>query len=109
MHCLTIQIHFIHLKMLLLKHMCLCIFLSLSDHGHPEPIRAPDGRARRSIALYYYTNGRPSDECLDNDCSGQGHSTLFQKPVGCEKCLDDTCRRDDTIGSPVWVSTTKIR
>jgi hypothetical protein len=50
-------------------------------------------------------NGRPSDECLDNDCSGQGHSTLFQKPVGCEKCLDDTCRKDDTIGSPVWMAT----
>jgi hypothetical protein len=26
-----------------------------SYHGHPEPLAAPDGVARRSIALYYYT------------------------------------------------------
>ncbi|KAL7514221.1 hypothetical protein ACHAXN_013248 [Cyclotella atomus] len=76
-----------------------------SYHGHPEPIQAPDGRARRSLALYYYTNGRPVDECLNNDCSGAGHSTLFQKPVGCERCLDDICRRDDTIDSPVWMAS----
>jgi hypothetical protein len=27
------------------KHICLCISLFPSDHGHPEPIQAPDGRA----------------------------------------------------------------
>ena len=29
-----------------------------SFHGHPEPIAGPDGLTRKSIALYYYTNGR---------------------------------------------------
>jgi hypothetical protein len=26
-----------------------------SLHGHPEPLRCPDGMARRSLALYYFT------------------------------------------------------
>jgi hypothetical protein len=30
-----------------------------SFHGHPDPVRAPDGRPRRSAAAYFYTNGRP--------------------------------------------------
>ena len=24
-------------------------------HGHPEPLRCPDGNSRRSLALYYFT------------------------------------------------------
>lgn len=39
-----------------------------SYHGHPHPLTAPDGRARRSIALYYYTVGRPKEECIDETC-----------------------------------------
>ena len=35
----------------------------LSWHGHPAPMALPPGRSRRSLALYYYTNGRPVDEC----------------------------------------------
>ena len=74
-----------------------------SYHGHPAPLAAPSGRARRSMALYYYTNGRPSDECLEGVCSGTGHSTLFQKPVGCEKCEEDTCKRFDELIVPNWI------
>ena len=32
-------------------------------HGHPAPLACPPNRARRSLALYYYTNGRPIGEC----------------------------------------------
>ena len=42
-----------------------------SYHGHPDPIRCPDDRFRRSLALYYYTNGRPAEEV------SSGHTTLF--------------------------------
>ena len=35
-----------------------------SYHGHPHPLTAPEGRVRRSIALYYYTVGRPKRECV---------------------------------------------
>lgn len=31
----------------------------LSYHGHPEPLRSPAGVTRKSLSLYYYTNGRP--------------------------------------------------
>jgi hypothetical protein len=33
---------------------------STSWHGHPVPVNTPDGSSRKSIALYYYTNGRPT-------------------------------------------------
>jgi len=33
-----------------------------SYHGLPDPITCPPDRSRRSIALYYYSNGRPTTE-----------------------------------------------
>lgn len=45
---------------------------STSYHGHPTPLACPPGRTRKSIATYYYSNGRPEEEVRD------GHSTLFQ-------------------------------
>jgi Rps23 Pro-64 3,4-dihydroxylase Tpa1-like proline 4-hydroxylase len=47
---------------------------STSYHGNPEPVACPDGMARRSIALYYYTNGRPDEE------RAAKHNTLYQTP-----------------------------
>ena len=44
-----------------------------SYHGHPEPLSCPDGRTRKSIATYYYTNGRPAEEDVE------AHSTTFIK------------------------------
>jgi hypothetical protein len=41
-------------------------------HGHPDPLTSPKGRYRRSIALYYYTNGRPEDE------RSESHTTIFK-------------------------------
>lgn len=32
-----------------------------SFHGHPHPMMCPEDRYRRSIALYYYSNGRPEE------------------------------------------------
>ena len=71
-----------------------------SYHGHPQPLAAPSDRSRRSLALYYYTNGRPAGECKDGNCSGS-HSTLFQTPQGCEVCDEQTCKRYDE-NKPVW-------
>lgn len=47
---------------------------SNSYHGHPDPLTCPEGRSRRSLAFYYYTNGRPSNEI---DPEKGEHSTLF--------------------------------
>lgn len=44
-----------------------------SYHGHPEPLTCPKGWSRKSIATYYYTNGRPKDETT------LAHSTTFIK------------------------------
>lgn len=33
-----------------------------SYHGHPDPLRAPEGVYRNSVALYYYTVARPAGE-----------------------------------------------
>lgn len=33
-----------------------------SWHGHPDPLTCPDNRSRKSLALYYYTNGRPENQ-----------------------------------------------
>lgn len=35
---------------------------SSSFHGHPHPLTCPENVYRRSLALYYYTNGRPEGE-----------------------------------------------
>lgn len=35
-----------------------------SYHGHPDPLTCPPDRSRRSLALYYYTNGRPAEEVI---------------------------------------------
>jgi len=53
-----------------------CVIFETTDfsyHGHPEPLTCPDGMTRKSLALYYYTNGRPDHE------KTPPHSTKFQK------------------------------
>jgi Rps23 Pro-64 3,4-dihydroxylase Tpa1-like proline 4-hydroxylase len=45
-----------------------------SYHGNPEKIAHPENISRKSIALYYYSNGRPSSEYRLGK-----HSTIFRK------------------------------
>jgi Rps23 Pro-64 3,4-dihydroxylase Tpa1-like proline 4-hydroxylase len=35
---------------------------SKSFHGHPAPLSCPPGRNRKSLATFYYSNGRPEEE-----------------------------------------------
>jgi Rps23 Pro-64 3,4-dihydroxylase Tpa1-like proline 4-hydroxylase len=52
-----------------------CVIFSTtgtSYHGMPEPLACPAGVTRRSLALYYYSNGRPPDEAEPT------HATLWQ-------------------------------
>lgn len=42
-----------------------CVIFSTtrdSFHGHPHPLNCPPEHSRKSVALYYYTNGRPENE-----------------------------------------------
>jgi Rps23 Pro-64 3,4-dihydroxylase Tpa1-like proline 4-hydroxylase len=45
-----------------------------SFHGNPNVVSCPPDRARRSLAFYYYSNGRPDAE------RSEAHSTLYQTP-----------------------------
>jgi len=42
-------------------------------HGHPDPLQCPQGMTRKSLALYYFTNGRPAEEVTGE------HSTIFKE------------------------------
>jgi hypothetical protein len=59
-----------------------CVVFSTTDtsfHGHPNPLTCPADMTRKSMALYYYTNGRPQNE------QSRSHSTLFVSPQGEKK------------------------
>ncbi len=45
-----------------------------SYHGHPDPLNCPPHKSRKSIALYYYTNGRPAGETV----AGNRITTTFK-------------------------------
>jgi hypothetical protein len=49
-----------------------------SYHGQPEPIQGPPDMFRRSLALYYYSNGRPAEEVSGRDPG----ATLWQQRPG---------------------------
>jgi hypothetical protein len=38
-----------------------------SWHGHPDELTCPPDRSRKSMALYYYTNGRPDSEISEDN------------------------------------------
>ncbi len=50
------------------------IFSTTRDgfHGHPHPLTCPETQSRKSIAMYYYTHGRPVNE------DATPHKTLWQ-------------------------------
>jgi 2OG-Fe(II) oxygenase superfamily len=56
-----------------------------SFHGHPDPLECPPDVTRRSLALYYYTNGRPQEEMSDS------HPTLHRARPG-EDFVDPTSK-----------------
>ena len=45
-----------------------------SYHGNPDKVSCPDNLSRKSVAMYYYSNGRPSSERKLGL-----HSTIFRK------------------------------
>lgn len=59
--------------------MALFTTTDFSYHGLPNPIMCPEDRARRSMALYYYTNGRPAHEVNEGL---EDHNTLFKSRKG---------------------------
>jgi hypothetical protein len=62
-----------------------CVIFNTTDfsyHGHPDPLGCPDSESRKSVAVYYYTSGRPAAEI------GTDHyATLFRKRPGEKRFL----------------------
>ena len=50
-----------------------------SNHGHPEPIKCPHDISRKSIALYYFSKGRPASEL---DSKNIKNKTYFKNRFG---------------------------
>lgn len=44
-----------------------------SYHGLPNPLECPEDRYRRSLALYYYSNGRPREEVQFHQSTGTNY------------------------------------
>lgn len=56
----------------LFNRMVIFSTTDFSYHGHPDELQCPPDRSRKSLALYYYSNGRPDEEISER------HSTLFR-------------------------------
>lgn len=83
-----------------------CAIFSTSEvsyHGHPNPLKCPPDRTRKSLATYYYTNGRPEEE------SSSEHSTLFQTRPGEKPARHHTSLREvvHAITPPILISAAK--
>ncbi len=59
-----------------------------SYHGHPEPLACPEGRNRKSIAMYYYTKTRPDSDII----IGKSEMTNYKERPG-ETFVTDKLRR----------------
>ena len=56
-----------------------CVIFSTTDdafHGHPDPLSCPEDRMRKSLSLYFYSNGRPEEE------QSAAHTTKFMLRPG---------------------------
>ena len=56
-----------------------CVIFSTTSftyHGHPDALNCPEDKSRKSIALYYFSTGRPASEFAGD------HSTLFVNTKG---------------------------
>jgi Rps23 Pro-64 3,4-dihydroxylase Tpa1-like proline 4-hydroxylase len=57
-------------------HFNTCVIFNTASHtfhGHPDPLMCPKNKSRKSIALYYFSSGRPRSE------SNKIHSTIFRE------------------------------
>jgi Rps23 Pro-64 3,4-dihydroxylase Tpa1-like proline 4-hydroxylase len=83
-----------------------CVVFSTTDtsfHGHPIPLSCPEGVTRKSMALYYYSNGRPEQE------RSQSHSTLFRARPGDQNGISDKVKEGVRLVTPPIILETVRR
>ncbi|WP_374951383.1 2OG-Fe(II) oxygenase [Mucilaginibacter sp.] len=71
-----------------------------SYHGHPDALTCPPDRSRKSLALYYYSNGRPKNEISD-----RAHATVFVNRAG---KADDVEKEPTTIKDVLRAATPPV-
>jgi Rps23 Pro-64 3,4-dihydroxylase Tpa1-like proline 4-hydroxylase len=64
-----------------------------SYHGHPDKLNCPENMSRKSLALYYYSNGRPNSEKNFLKNSFQKDGTLFKVRSGSDEELKGNNRK----------------
>ena len=57
-----------------------------SNHGHPDPLNCPSEISRRSLALYYFSSGRPQNEIINKD---KKNRTYFKNREGIKGDVDE--------------------
>ena len=57
-----------------------------SNHGHPEPLNCPEEISRKSIALYYFSSGRPQNEVFTIN---KKNKTYFKSRAGIKNDADE--------------------
>jgi Rps23 Pro-64 3,4-dihydroxylase Tpa1-like proline 4-hydroxylase len=82
------------------NRMALFSTTSTSYHGHPDALNCPPDRSRKSIALYYYTNGRPKEEVLEGL---EAHTTIFKSRANTNEVVDFA-----TVPSPLKTVLKKV-
>ena len=63
----------------LFNRMVIFSTTDFSNHGHPDPIICPSEISRKSIALYYFSDGRPKNEIMG---SNKKNRTYFKNRYG---------------------------
>jgi Rps23 Pro-64 3,4-dihydroxylase Tpa1-like proline 4-hydroxylase len=82
-----------------------CVIFSTTDfsnHGHPDPLNCPENESRKSLALYYYSNGRPREEI-----AGAHYSTPFRRRPGEKRFLTPEMIAHNLL-PPVLMSTISL-
>ena len=78
-----------------------CVIFSTASHsyhGHPDALTCPEGWTRKSLALYYYSNGSPQDE--------KTYSTNFRARPG-ERLIDDAKSLTRRLMPPILLDCVK--
>ena len=57
-----------------------------SNHGHPDPLKCPKEMSRKSIALYYFSSGRPKEEIFETHMKNR---TYFKNRANIKNDADE--------------------
>jgi Rps23 Pro-64 3,4-dihydroxylase Tpa1-like proline 4-hydroxylase len=63
----------------LFNQMVIFSTTDFSNHGHPNPLTCPKNISRKSLALYYFSSGRPKEEIINKNMKNK---TFFKSRSG---------------------------